>query len=280
MSKNINLKELLIGTDFEMFVVNTTGKFVSAIPYIDGTKSEPQPVSAQGHFIQHDGVLAEFNCPPLDIESGEEMWKNIQFVMEEGQKRLPENLSIKCCTNGAFEDDELTDAEARIAGCSASYQAWDNANIAPKPDFGVINDRCAGLHWHFTWPGCELDDAMRLIRLLDGYLAVPFLFIDEDRKRRLLYGRLGDFRFKNYGDVNGIEYRVLSNVMLKNRETFDWGWSQIKKALEEYNKGTDFLPYKDRFEQAVNHYDLDQAEQICDEFGIQRLVEEELDVYV
>lgn len=278
MFKKINTKALQIGTDFEMFVTNAEGKFVSAIPFIEGTKEEPQVVSDQGHAIQHDGVLAEFNCPPVPLDSGDEMFKNIQFVLEQGAERLPEELKIECCTNGTFEDSELTDPVARIAGCSPSFCAWTNGEIAPKPDFGVTNDRCAGFHLHLSWPGCEVEHAMRLIRLLDVNVALPLLFIDEDRKRRMLYGRMGDFRFKDYGGVCGIEFRVLSNVVIKNREIFDWVWMQVKRSVLDYNKGVDYLAYKDRLEDAINNYNLDQAEQLCDEFGIPRLVEEELDV--
>lgn len=272
----IDSAKLLIGTDFEMFVKNGQGKFVSAIPFIEGTKDEPQHVSEKGHMIQHDGVLAEFNTPPVSIADREEMWNNIQFVLEEGAKRLPDNLKLECCTNGNYEESELEHPEAKIAGCSASFCAWKGGDLAPKADFGQTNDRCAGFHLHFSQPGLDVQSGMRLIRLLDVYVGLPLLFIDDDKKRRLLYGRAGDFRFKDYGNCSGVEYRVVSNVVIKNKEVFDYVWNGIKRAISEFNKDTDFLQYTERIEEAINNYNLEQAEQLCEEFEVVRLLEEEI----
>lgn len=269
--KKINLSGVLVGSDFEMFVTNEQGDFVSAIPYIEGTKSAPLPVSENGHAIQHDGVLAEFNVPPVDLRSREEMWKNIQFVIEEGTKRLPEELKLKCCTNGTFQDSELDSDEAREAGCNISFCAWLQGEPAPKPDFKSTNDRCAGLHLHFSWPNCDIIEGMRLIRILDVNLGLPLLFLDDDRKRRLLYGRAGDFRYKDFGKVGGIEYRVLSNIVIKDKGIFDFVWDGINTAFKQFNQGIDYRDHSKDIQKAINTYDLDLAEKLCDKLDVVRL---------
>lgn len=268
--KRIDLRKVLIGSDFEMFIVDKDKKFVSAIPFIEGTKNNPLPVSDKGHMIQHDGVLFECNVPPVTIDSRDEMWENIQFVIEQGKEKLPENLQLECCTNGTFEEKELEDPEAKVAGCSASFCAWAGGEMAPKPSFDATNDRCAGLHLHYSYPGCNVENGMRLIRILDVNLAIPLLFVDEDRKRRLLYGQAGDFRYKDFGNVGGIEHRVLSNVVIRDKNIFDFVWEGIKKSFKQFNEGVDYLHYSDRIQEAINNYNLEEAEQLCKELEIDK----------
>lgn len=60
MSKNkIDKSKVLVGSDFEMFIQNESGKIISAIPFVRGTKDKPEKTSKDGCCTQHDGVLAE-----------------------------------------------------------------------------------------------------------------------------------------------------------------------------------------------------------------------------
>lgn len=269
----LDLTKVLIGTDFELLVKDTEGKFRSAIPFIEGTKSEPQTVGAEGFMIQHDGVLAEGNVPPVGIKSGEEMWENLQFILEQMQIRLPNGLKLECCTSADFQDDELEHPEARVAGCTADYNAWNEGAINIPPNFRKTNARCCGHHWHISAPGLSAREAMRLIRILDVTLALPLLFEDDDRQRRKLYGKAGTFRLKDFGNALGVEYRVLSNVCLKNKDIFDFTWSGIRSALNKFNEGVDYLAYKERIEEAINNYNFQEAEILCEELKVERILQ-------
>jgi hypothetical protein len=267
----IDLNKTLVGADFELFITDSAGNFISAIPLIEGTKHEPQVVNPMGHAIQHDGVLFEANVPPVLLTNSEDMWSNIKYVIEEGQQRLPKEYKITCCPNGSFKEDQLDHPEAKESGCTPDFSAWLDGEINEKPDLEQTAKRCCGLHWHFSFPGATVHNVMRLIRILDVNVAIPMLFIDEDKERRDLYGKAGCFRFKDYGSTAGVEYRTLSNSVIKNKEIFDFVWAQLVKSVNDYNKGIDYLPFGDKIQEAINTYNLDIATEIVEEFGVNTL---------
>lgn len=59
----MNIKDITLGTDPELFL-KKGDKIISAIGKIGGSKSDPQPISDFGHFIQEDNVAIEYNIPP------------------------------------------------------------------------------------------------------------------------------------------------------------------------------------------------------------------------
>jgi len=267
----IDVNKVKIGADFELFIVDNEKNFISAIPFIDGTKESPLPVSPVGHAIQHDGALAEANVPPVLLFSNEEMWENIQLVTEAIKERLPTGLEVLCCPNGEYKDDQLQDEEARRFGCDPDFSAWNGGEINEKPDANETNKRCCGYHVHISFPGASPANVMRLVRLLDVNIALPFLFIDEDKERRNLYGKAGCFRFKDYGEIAGVEYRSLSNSVIKDKETFNFFWDGLIKAIKDYNEGLDYLAYEAKIQEAINTYNLDIANELVEEFNIKVL---------
>lgn len=264
----IDIKSLRIGSDFEVFITDEDNNFISAIPYVDGTKDNPQVITAEGHAIQHDGALLEGNVPPVTLEERDAMWDNIQLVLEAFQNRLPGNLKVKCCPNGEFSDDQLTDPEARRFGCDPDFNAWKGGDINKKPDADETNKRCCGVHFHFSFPGATPKNVVRLIRIFDVRLALPMLLIDDDRERRKLYGKAGCFRFKDYGSAAGVEYRTLSNSVIKERAIFNLLWDGIKQSISEYNKGIDYLEYSDEIQEALNEYNLELATDLAEVLNI------------
>ena len=263
----INLKEVLIGSDFELFIKHNE-KFISALAYIDGTKADPQVVTEQGHAIQADGALFEANVPPVKLDRKDEMWDNIQFVISEGQSRLPDSYKIICCPNGEFENSELEDPRAREAGCTPDYCAWRNGEMNISPLLEDTNKRCCGFHIHMSYPKANPENAMQLIKLLDLNIAVPLVLIDTDRERRKLYGKAGCFRFKDYGKRAGVEYRSLSNIVISSKQTFEFVWEQLIKSFKDFNSGLNLEAYADDIQKAINEYHEGTAIGLCDEFNI------------
>jgi hypothetical protein len=262
----IDLSKVSIGSDFELFIQDESNKFISAIPFIEGDKENPQVISDTGHAIQADGALFEANVPPVSLNEGYKMWEDIQYVIENGKQRLPEGLKIICCTNAKFTDDQLTDPKARLGGCDPDYNAWNNGKINKKPDLASNNDRCCGFHIHVSFPKATPQNVMRLVRILDVNIALYLLFVDEDRTRRKLYGKAGAFRFKDYGSVGGVEYRSLSNAVIKSQEIFNTCFDALTTSISEYNKGIDYLEYGDQIQEAINSYNLDLADQLLEKF--------------
>lgn len=263
----IDLSKVLIGSDFELFI-KSQDKFISALAYIDGTKDSPQVITEMGHAIQADGALFEANVPPVALDAGEEMWNNIQFVIDEGKSRLPKDYTIVCCPNGEFDDSELADPRAQESGCTPDFCAWKNGEINEKPILQDTNKRCCGAHLHISFPGASPRMGLKLVKLLDLYLAVPLILIDTDKERRKLYGKAGCFRFKDYGSNAGIEYRSLSNAAIKDKETFLYVWEQLTRALKDFNEGVNIDAYGDEIQSAINDYNELLAIDLCDRFHI------------
>ena len=74
----MKLNNVTIGADPEMFLYNSeTGKFVSAIGLIPGTKENPfKPKELKkGFALQTDNVLVEFNIPASKLD-----WNSTKFV--------------------------------------------------------------------------------------------------------------------------------------------------------------------------------------------------------
>lgn len=60
MNKTTDMDKFIIGGDPEFFAYNNkTEKYVSLIPYIKGTKDEPEPIEVQGCFHLIDNVSVE-----------------------------------------------------------------------------------------------------------------------------------------------------------------------------------------------------------------------------
>ena len=76
--------------------------------------------------------------------------------------------------------------------------------------------RMAGGHLHFGWPGRLMPSKMTrvsMVKAMDAVLGVACVSLFakyDDKRRRKLYGRAGEFRLPEHG----LEYRVLSNAWL------------------------------------------------------------------
>jgi hypothetical protein len=71
-----------------------------------------------------------------------------------------------------------------------------------------------GGHIHFS----GVDISSRLLRVLDNYLALPLLLLEDEtvHRRRPRYGFLGDFRLQSHG---GFEYRALPSWLVSPEVT-------------------------------------------------------------
>lgn len=277
MSK-VNLETLLIGSDFEMFLVDKNDKVISAIPLISGTKDSPEKTDKEGCCIQHDNVLSECNVPPVGINEAGLFWENIQYVKNFilGLDRIKgKSLSLKCCPSAIVEDDQLQDDEAKEFGCDASFNAWRGGEINEKPHSDNPRLRSGGGHWHFSFDDCDYDKVIDLVRLCDLFLGVPFVLIDKDKRRRELYGKAGEFRFQSWGDTQGFEYRVLSNCWADNQDLVEYVFSQIKKMFEYYNENgiSKIEEDADKIIRCINTGDEELAGMLCEKYDLRLILE-------
>lgn len=209
-----------IGCDPEFFLrERKSGKLISAIPHISGTKHEPK-ILPRGGNIQRDNVAVEVATDPAD--SGNKFVSNISDTLIEAVKLLPEGTEIVAVPSAHFESSQLEDPEAKVFGCDPDYCAWEvKMNDTPHVD-GDGTFRSCGAHIHVGTNGedentflLEFDGKINTVRIMDCVLGIASTILDSSEdavNRRKLYGKPGAHRPKEYG----VEYRVLSNFWLKS----------------------------------------------------------------
>jgi hypothetical protein len=228
-----------VGSDFEMFLIDKNGDFISAIPFNPGTKSSPQKLSKEGCCIQRDGVLQECNVPPVLLNQADLFAKNVEFVKNFIVENVckEKGLELVCCPSATFKEDQLQDIEATTFGCDPDYNAWLDGDINEKPNPTDNKGlRSCGGHIHLSYSEADLFTSMNLMKLFDLFLTVPFIIIDEDTERRKLYGKAGAFRLQNWGDVQGFEARTLSNFWIKDSALIKYVFQQLDKMFDYYNE--------------------------------------------
>lgn len=211
-----------IGCDPEFFMRHrNTGKLISAIPFIHGTKYEPE-LLPQGGNIQRDNVAVEIATDPA--ETVEQFVNNISCTLKEAVKKLPKGHDMVAMPSAHFDKDQLEHPDACIFGCEPDHNAWNlKTNEAPYID--DLTFRSCGAHIHVGTNG-EDDNAflldfynkMEFVKIMDCLHGVISTILDYSKKaidRRKLYGKAGAHRVKDYG----VEYRVLSNYWLQSPVT-------------------------------------------------------------
>lgn len=277
----IDKTSVLIGSDFEMFLQDKTGKFISAIPFNTGTKENPEPIKGYpGCCIQRDGVLEECNVPPVSLDQSGNFWDNIEIVKNYVYEKFAnkEGLKLICCPTAILSADQLNNEEARKIGCSADYNAWKDGEMNEKPNFDDTGLRSAGFHLHFSYPDASVDTSINLMKLFDLFLTIPFVILDKDKERRKLYGRAGAFRLCNWGEVMGFEARTLSNVALQSKSTIDYVFNQLNLLFDYYNEFGMKEINENSYDiiTAINESNVELAGEICKRFNILLLLEKEV----
>lgn len=267
-------KRNTIGTDPEFFMMEKeTGKLISAIPYINGTKHDPEPLPSGGN-IQRDNVALEFATPPA--ESGEDFVAKIRNAFMDVFNKIGDNHDIAALPSADFDQDQLEHEEAKMFGCDPDFDAWTvSVNEAP-PLAEISTFRSCGAHihvGHVEGDGNEflLDHPGRIstVKMMDLVHGIISTLLDNSEaaiKRRNLYGKAGCHRPTSYG----VEYRVLSNfwlksphlVMLMDALTQDvLGFireDRSDKMIEEIGENT--------IKDIINKGDIDKAKEIVDNY--------------
>lgn len=232
---------ILIGADPELFCQHTkTGKFVSAHDLVPGSKDSP--VSVVGGAVQVDGVAAEFNVNPTDdLETFIDQINTVFGTLEQIVKSQNPNLILVAQPTAVFDRtyfDELPDV-VKVLGCDPDFNAWLDGAENKKPD-NTESFRTGGGHIHLGWrdPSLPINEAHRfdcveMVKQLDTCLYVPSLAWDRDRKRQLLYGKMGAHRPKPYG----VEYRSLSNAWLRDPKIIEYIFESTQRAHELKDEG-------------------------------------------
>lgn len=279
-------KPISIGCDPEFFLKKKegteTGKYICAIPFIKGTKEEPQKLPSGCGNVQFDNVAVEFATTPA---MGLKDWiDKIRATIEDVSKVIPTDCSLNACPSAVFTEDQLTDPEAHRFGCEPDYNAWtlveNDAPCAADPNF-----RSCGAHIHVgTEPGdeneflLEIEGKVRVVRTMDcvhGMISTILDHSPEAISRRQLYGKAGAHRPKEYG----VEYRSLSNFWMKSPKLVMLMYFATQDVLEivRTNKDLDLVDAiggGDRVQKIVNEGLVEDAMQVLNEI-VRPLLSEE-----
>jgi hypothetical protein len=245
MKHNIKL-----GTDPEIFIENET-EIVSAVGLIPGTKSEPHPISDKGHCIQTDNIAFEFNIPACD--NADDYVENINYV-KEYLDVIAKAHGFKLSTKASDEINpiHLQSEQAQVFGCEPDFNVYlEDMNPSPNSN---TNLRCVGGHVHIGYDNPNQSQSVNIVKMFDIFVTLPSLLIDNDERRRELYGKAGSFRFKDFG----VECRQLSNFWIHDDTLIKWVFNQTIKAVSCVleNKHTYYLDkYSTQVVQAIDNND-------------------------
>ena len=267
----MKIKNITLGTDPELFL-QKDNKIISAIGKIGGSKSEPQPISDEGHFIQEDNVAIEYNIPAC--KTVEDWIYHHNFVKD----YLEVLVSGMGCTlaiqpSAVLEESELDNDIARLAGCEPDFDVW-NECINEPADLSATNMRSAGGHISVGWDNPTQEQQLDMVKAMDATVGLGSVLLDFDTERKKLYGKAGCFRFREYG----IEYRSLSNFWIKFDESLKWAWNTTMKAIDLVNSGKieEVKKHGDRIVEAINTNNKELASELLNEFS--KIQEKELQI--
>lgn len=224
--------KISIGNDAE-FILTYNGNPFSAIGLIGGTKASPKPCKKGA--LQEDNVLAEINIQPAHTEREWEI--NIVTVLRELRKILPENINISTLSSAFYDPMELDHPLAKEFGCDPDVNAWTcRYNKFKKLSGDLSRLRSAGGHIHV---GMEIADEEKfnLIRCLDAFIGVQLVLLDSDTQRKLLYGKAGAMRFKEYG----VEWRTPSNFWIHTKENRKWIFNSVLHCAQRFKELIPFV---------------------------------------
>jgi len=200
-----------IGHDAEVFLVDQTGKYISAEGLIGGTKDHPLMLDHRNGALQEDNVMMELNIRPA--RTPDEFVDFTQQTLRSAYREFiePNGLNIRFDASGDFDDDQLGTAQSTASGCASDFRLGSyDAN--ERIDLSNTNTRYCGGHLHF---GLTLPKVYRrevLARAADIFNGIIDMY-DTDEVRKRVYGAIATrHRPKPYG----VEYRTMSNWWMKS----------------------------------------------------------------
>jgi len=253
------IKDVTIGADPELFF-EKDGEIISVEGLIGGTKKEPRPITDDGHSVQEDNIMAEFNIPPSNTR--QDFIDHIEFV--KGYLSLvanKNNAKLNFSASANIDRKYLKTKQALEFGCEPDFNFYSKRSNE-KPSSRSTLRTCGG-HIHIGYDNPTQKQSEMIIFAMDIALGLPSLELDLDDKRRSMYGKAGSFRFKEFG----IEYRTLSTFWTASEELIGWAYDKVQYAIELINSGAieKVKPYSKLIEKTINTNDRVMAQKLIEQ---------------
>jgi hypothetical protein len=213
------------GCDPEIFITDKNEGLIPAFSFLDSKKNNPN--------YYWDGYQAEFapsagTC--LDGLRGR-IFSSLANIGRKA-KKVGGHLSLQ--NTFYIDPQQLKNEKFEYVrfGCSPSFNAYGEDSPIEGVDPFSVPIRSAGGHLHFTLPS-ELkskDKIIKVVKDLDailGVISVSLFQKWDDPRRRLYYGRAGEYRTPSYG----VEYRVLSNAWLIHPIAYNFVFEIARRAM-------------------------------------------------
>lgn len=278
MTKKINL--ITIGADSEVFYMNTkTKEIISAEGIIRGSKYDPEPFyedKQKGYALSLDNVMPEFCIPPA--KTADEFAEYLQTGIDYVNSIAPKDICISIQAAANLNEKWLQTYIAQTFGCEPDFNAYSMA-MNDKPQAKDSTLRSAAAHIHFGYEDAApfdgdieeytpIEEHTRIVQSADLHLSIPAVLMEEDNKRKELYGKAGAYRPKSYG----LEYRTISNFYLKSKELMKWAFDAAKQSVEALNNGLVIDGgLRNIIQSTIDNNDKKMAEELVKEFNLQLL---------
>ena len=267
------------GSDPEFFIRNTeTGEIESAVEVLKRDKHNPIDLGNEV-TLYFDGCMGEMTVKPAFsriefVESFRDAFTKVNKYIKEF---CGEKYEIVIQASHLFDEKYMQSSEAMLIGCNPEYRCYPEPAMITPPDFSGFT-RSAGGHCSIgrkdyldiqntEEPLMSFESKIDLVKLLDYYLGIPFVIIDNDKTslaRRSLYSRyISSHRPKDFG----IEYRNLSCYWTSSPKlielVYDLSEEAIKKLLSNNYQNIIGLDYK-MTEACILENNKELAEEILD----------------
>jgi hypothetical protein len=231
------------------------------------------PTNTNTSKIIRDGVQAELN--PLANSCRDVVCSNIGqlFIKINGEiKNNPKYKDVKVSFDTSVKVTKPAmkklSEKSRLLGCSPSKSAYgENVDIA-SINTEDYRERSAGGHIHLGFGDQKLnpnpalhkaltEDAERTVIMLDIICGNTLVLVDRDKgnaKRRLVYGRAGEYRTP----AHGLEYRTPSNFWLKSKPLASLTFGLARLAVHLMTDKNKEVYFK-AFTEAVNVKNVQDA---------------------
>lgn len=260
-------KDLLIGSDPELFLVNNLDQVEPASNYIIGNKEFPEPITDQGHAIQYDNVMVEYNIPPCQTK--EDWVREHNFVLNYIKETIadPESLKIVIEASRDITPEVAEHPIAQVFGCDPDFNAWSNDKNSVSRDYPLL--RTCGGHIHLGSKDIVNEEVCKkLIQAMDLYLSIPLVLLEPDSMRKRMYGKAGAYRYKQLKNGIGIaEYRSASNFWLSSNEMMEFAFNQAQMAVDFVACGG-IITNPDDIIEAINTNNGELAKEIMEDYNI------------